>query len=226
MQKLIADLPLPNQPGLVDNYYATGDYTFDRHNIDAKMNYNPTSRLGITARLGLARYNFKNPAMFGALGGLPINNTAAKAGTGLGDTYTFTGSGSYVLSTNFLIDTYAGITTIEVLSEPDRLDENLGLDYLGIPGTNGTDRLLAAGRISTSPTIRLSVMPAVRNSPYVDDNWQVQYTANATYTKGAHTFRFGGDIVKQAMNRQRARQWLRAALYLPEDRRRCRAARR
>jgi hypothetical protein len=201
VQKLIADLPLPNQPGLVDNYYATGDYTFDRHNIDAKMNYNPTSRLGITARLGWLGYNFKNPAMFGALGGLPINNTAAKAGTGLGDTYTFTGSGSYVLSTNFLIDTYAGITTIEVLSEPDRLDENLGLDYLNIPGTNGTDRLLGGWPHFDITNYSGIGYAGSANSPYVDDNWQVQYTANATYTKGAHTFRFGGDIVKQAMNR-------------------------
>ena len=122
------------------------------------------------------------------LGGLPINNTAAKAGTGLGDTYTFTGSGSYVLSPNFLIDTYAGITTIEVLSEPDRLDENLGLDYLGIPGTNGTDRsATAAGRTSTSPTTRASAMPAARNSPYVDDNWQVQYTGQRDVHERART---------------------------------------
>ena len=201
VQKLIADLPLPNQPGLVDNYFATGDYTFDRHNVDAKMNYNPTNRLGITARLGWLGYNFKNPAMFGALGGLPINNTAAKAGTGLGDTYTFTGSGSYVLSPNFLIDTYAGITTIEVLSEPDRLDENLGLDFLGIPGTNGTDRLLGGWPHFDITNYSGIGYAGSANSPYVDDNWQVQYTANATYTKGTHTFRFGGDIVRQAMNR-------------------------
>src|SRR5687768_1010707 len=141
VQKLIADLPLPNQPGLADNYFVTGDYTFDRHNIDAKMNYNATNKLGITARLGWLGYNFRNPSMFGALGGLPINNTAAKAGTGLGDTYTFTGSASYVVSPNFLIDTYSGITTIEVLSEPDRMEEKLGIDFLGVPGTNGADRV-------------------------------------------------------------------------------------
>ncbi len=201
VQKLIADLPLPNQPGLVDNYFVTGDYTFDRHNIDAKMNYNATNKLGITARLGWLGYNFRNPAMFGALGGLPINNTAAKAGTGLGDTYTFTGSASYVLSPNFLIDTYSGITTIEVLSEPDRMDEQLGLDFLRIPGTNGTDRV-AGGWPHFDITNYSGIGYAgSANSPYVDDNWQVQYTANATYTRGAHTFRFGGDIVKQAMNR-------------------------
>jgi hypothetical protein len=201
VQKLIADLPLPNQPGLVDNYFVTGDYTFDRHNIDAKMNYNATNKLGITARLGWLGYNFRNPSMFGALGGLPINNTAAKAGTGLGDTYTFTGSASYVVSPNFLIDTYSGITTIEVLSEPDRMEEKLGIDFLGIPGTNGADRV-AGGWPHFNITNYSNIGYAgSANSPYVDDNWQVQYTANATYTRGAHTFRFGGDIVKQAMNR-------------------------
>src|SRR5688572_5803634 len=201
VQKLIADLPLPNQPGLVDNYFVTGDYTFDRHNIDAKMNYNPTNKLGITARLGWLGYNFRNPSMFGALGGLPINNTAAKAGTGLGDTYTFTGSASYVVSPNFLIDTYSGITTIEVLSEPDRMEEKLGIDFLGIPGANGADRV-AGGWPHFNITNYSNIGYAgSANSPYVDDNWQVQYTANATYTRGTHTFRFGGDIVRQAMNR-------------------------
>jgi carboxypeptidase family protein/TonB-dependent receptor-like protein len=201
VQKLIADLPLPNQPGLTNNYFATGDYTFDRHNVDAKMNYNATNKLGITARLGWLGYNFRNPAMFGALGGLPINSTAAKAGTGLGDTYTFTGSASYVVSPNFLVDTYSGITTIEVLSEPDRMEEKLGLEFLGIPGTNGPIREAGGW-----PHFDISNYSGIgyagsANSPYVDDNWQVQYTANATYTRGAHTFRFGGDIVRQAMNR-------------------------
>ena len=139
VQKLIAGLPLPNLPGLADNYFASGNYTFDRHNVDGKVNYNPTSKLALSARIGWLDYEFRNPPMFGELGGLPVNATAAKAGTGLGDTYTFTGSASYVVSPTFLVDAYTGVTTIEVLSEPDRLDENLGLEFLGIPGTNGTE---------------------------------------------------------------------------------------
>lgn len=201
VQKLIADLPLPNLPGLADNYFATGDYTFDRHNVDAKVNYNPTNKLGIVGRVGWLGYEFKNPPMFGELGGLPVNQTAFKAGTGLGDTYTFTGSTSYVFSPTFLVDAYVGVTTIEVLSEPDRLDENLGLEYLGIPGTNGPNRLYG-GWPHFSINNYSNIGYAGSNlSPYIDDNWQVQYTANATWTKGTHTLRFGGDIVRQAMNR-------------------------
>jgi outer membrane receptor protein involved in Fe transport len=201
VQKLIADLPLPNQPGLTNNYFATGQYTFTRHNVDAKVNYNPTNKLGVSARLGWLNYNFKNPAMFGSLGGLPINETAAKAGTGLGDTYTITGSASYVLTPSFLIDAYTGITLIQVLSEPDRLDENLGLQYLGIPGTNGPDRVYGGWPHFSITNYSNIGYAGSNNSPYIDDNWQTQYTANATYTTGRHTLRFGGDIVRQALNR-------------------------
>jgi outer membrane receptor protein involved in Fe transport len=199
--KLLADLPLPNQPGLTDNYYATGNYTFDRHNIDAKVNFNPTNALGLVARVGWLGYEFRNPPMFDRLGGLPVNSTAAKAGTGLGDTYTFTGSASYVVTPTFLVDAYLGITTIGVNSEPDRLGENLGLDYLGIPGTNGTDRLYGGWPHFTINNYSNIGYAGSSHSPYIDDNWQVQYTANATWTKATHTFKFGGDIVRQALNR-------------------------
>jgi outer membrane receptor protein involved in Fe transport len=201
VQKLISGLPLPNLAGLADNYFATGDYTFDRHNVDAKVNYNPTARLGIVGRVGWLGYEFRNPPMFGDLGGLPVNSTAAKAGTGLGDTYTFTGSASYVASPTFLIDAYLGVTTIEVTSEPDRIDENLGSGYLGIPGTNGTNRLYGGWPHFNITNYSNIGYAGSSHSPYIDDNWQVQYTANATWTKGAHTLKFGGDIVRQAMNR-------------------------
>jgi Carboxypeptidase regulatory-like domain/TonB dependent receptor-like, beta-barrel len=190
--KILADLPLPNIPGaLTNNYFATGPYTFTRHTTDAKVNYNATNKLGLMARLGWLNYNFKNPAMFGKLGGLPINETASKAGTGLGNTFTFTGSGADVF------------TKITVLSEPDRIDEKLGSDFLGIPGTNGPDRLYGGWpHFSFTNNLFSNIGYAgSNNSPYIDDNWQWQYTANMTYTKGTHTIRFGGDIVRQAMNR-------------------------
>ena len=108
---------------------------------------------------------------------------------------------SHVVSPTFLIDAYAGVTTIEVTSEPDRIDENLGSGFLGIPGTNGTNRLYGGWPHFNITNYSNIGYAGSSNSPYIDDNWQVQYTANATWTKGAHTLKFGGDIVRQAMNR-------------------------
>ena len=200
--RLLADLPLPTfQDRLTDNYFVTGPYTFDRHNVDGKLNFHPTNTLGLSARLGWLNYEFDNPPMFGDLGGLPVNAPAFKMGTGLGDIVTITGSGSYVVTPTFLIDTYTGVTLIEILSEPPRMDENLGLDLLGIPGTNGSNRLYGGW-----PNFSVSSYSPIgytggNGTPYIDDNWQYQYTANATWTNGSHTVKFGGDIVRQGMNR-------------------------
>ena len=42
---------------------------------------------------------------------------------------------------SFVIDSYFAWTSVNFNAEPPRLDEKLGLDYLGLPGTNGPSRL-------------------------------------------------------------------------------------
>lgn len=112
-------------------------FEFGRRKTDTKVTLNATDKLILSGRLGWLNYDFFSPAMFGDLGGQPVHSVAAKAGKGLGDTYTITGSANYAVKSNVLIEAYTGITMIEVLSEPFRLDENLGREFLGIPGTNG-----------------------------------------------------------------------------------------
>ena len=202
VQKLIATLPLPTFPDLLaDNYFATGLFEFARRKTDAKVTVNATPKLILSGRLGWLNYDFNSPPMFGDLGGSPVATSAAKAGHGLGDTYTITGSANYTLRSNFLIEAYTGITLIKVLSEPFRMEENLGLEFLGIPGTNGPSRLYGGWPQFNVTNLSMIGYAGSENSPYVDDNWQHQYSANATWVKGNHTVRFGGDIVRQALNR-------------------------
>ena len=202
VQKLIATLPLPTFPDLLaDNYFATGLFEFARRKTDAKVTLNATPKLILSGRLGWLNYDFTSPPMFGDLGGSPVATSAAKAGHGLGDTYTITGSANYTLRSNFLIEAYTGITLIKVSSEPFRMDENLGLDFLGIPGTNGPSRLYGGWPQFNVTNLSMIGYAGSENSPYLDDNWQYQYSANATWVKGNHTIRFGGDIVRQALNR-------------------------
>lgn len=202
--KLIADLPLPTFPEqLANNFYANGPYNVSRHKTDAKLNFNPTSKLTFSARLGWLRFDFSNPPAFGQLGGDGVNSAAGKMGQGFGDTYTITGSATYVLAPHFVIDSYTGITLINSYSNPPRVDEKLGLEYLGIPGTNGPEAVYGGW-----PQFSVTNYSTIGNpgsggaaGPYVDENWQAQYTANASWTKRTHTIRFGGDIVRQALNR-------------------------
>ncbi len=201
---MIAGLPPPTYPELLtSNFYANGPYSVSRHKVDAKVNFNPADKLTFSGRLGWLHFDFSNPPAFGELGGDGVNSAAGKMGKGFGNTYTVTGSATYAAAANFIVDTYTGITLINSYSNPPRVDENLGLDFLGIPGTNGPGREYGGW-----PQFSVTNYSTIGNpgsggasGPYVDENWQVQYTANANWTKGPHSIRFGGDIVRQALNR-------------------------
>ena len=44
MMKLLALVPLPNQPGDTDNYFNSGTQRLNRNNVDAKVNWNRNER--------------------------------------------------------------------------------------------------------------------------------------------------------------------------------------
>jgi hypothetical protein len=201
VQKLLAGLPMPTNGNLTDNYFASAPFTFTRHKVDAKVNVNPTSRLTFSGRLGWINHKFDSPPMFGDLGGLPVSEASGKQGIGKGNTVSITGSASYLATPTFIIDAYTGGTIIKTSSLPYRTGENLGTDFLGLPGTNGGGELYS-GWPQFAVTSYSPIGAAGGNgTPFVDDNWQYQFTTNATWTRGRHTIKFGGDIVRQALNR-------------------------
>ncbi|HEV8146914.1 MAG TPA: TonB-dependent receptor [Bryobacteraceae bacterium] len=201
--KILADLPLPNLPGLTNNFYANGPFALSRHKLDTKGNWNATDKLTFTGRLGWLDYSFENPGAFGKLVGPGVSSAAGKLGPGYGDTYSLTFSSTYAIRPSLILDGYISWTLINTNAEPPRLDEKLGLDYLGLPGTNGPSREYGGW-----PQFSVTSYAAMGNpgsgsagGPVVERNRQRQYTANLSWTKGTHSFRFGGDIVRQGLNR-------------------------
>jgi hypothetical protein len=202
--KLIADLPLPNLPaaGATNNFYASGPWGITRHKTDAKGNWNATDKLMLSGRLGWLNFNYQQPPAFGKLGGPGVGG-AGKLGPGHGNIYTLTFAGTYLARPNLVIDSYYAWTSINTYAEPPRLDEKLGLEFLGIPGTNGPSREYGGW-----PQFSVTNYAAIGNpgsggagGPAIDENRQYQYTANASWNLGSHNLRFGGDIVRQGLNR-------------------------
>ena len=201
--KLMTDLPLPNLAGLTNNFYASGPYSLTRNKLDTKGNWNATNKLTFSGRFGWLNYDFANPPAFGKLVGPGVSSAAGKLGPGFGNVYTSSYSGTYIVRPTFIIDSYYAWTSVNFNAEPPRLDENLGRDFLGIPGTNGPSRLYGGWPQFSITSYAALGNPGSGNAggPVVDANRQYQYTANASWTKGAHTIRFGGDIVRQALTR-------------------------
>jgi len=206
--KILLDLPQPNRPGTTQNFYASGPFGLTRKKLDTKGNWNAMQNLTFSGRFGWLTYDVANPPAFGKLVGPSVSSTAGKLGPGFGDVYTMSVTGTYVLNPTFVVDSYFAWTSVNFNSEPPRLDEKLGLEYLGIPGTNGPSRLYGGwpqfgfgGDLGTNWAPLGNPGSGSDGGPVLDANRQKQYTANASWTKGSHNIRFGGDIVRQGLNR-------------------------
>ncbi|MEJ7605862.1 MAG: TonB-dependent receptor [Bryobacteraceae bacterium] len=199
-QKIIDLTPLPNLPGLTNNYFATGPFAYDRHIVDTKVNWNATSKLSAFVRFGALRWKDTDPQVFGdTLGGPPVSAFGGNPGVGEGTSFSTTAAATYIVSPNVVIDGHFGWTAPESSSRQARLDEKIGLDFLGIPGTNGTGDLKGGWprfQIDNYTTVGINedYMPYYRRDP------QFQYVGNASLTKGTHNIRFGMDLYRQSMN--------------------------
>ncbi len=191
IQKLVQLTPQPTLPGLANNFYRNWPDTFDRHTIDSKVNWNVNSRLNVYGRRSTLRYENKTDLLFGDLGG------SRKYANG--HTYSTTFAGTYTLSPTFIVDANFGWNLLDTSALQNRIDEKLGLEFLGIPGTNGPRRVQGGW-----PEFNISNYTVVGSSGGVtpiiwhDPAWQ--YTANANWLRGAHNLRFGFDASRQHMN--------------------------
>jgi len=198
-RKLVPLWPAPNQTGFANNYFVSAPSPYDRHTADAKINWNATDKFTTFGRLGLNRWSQYYPTVFGALGGRTVSGQ--QSGSGDGGVDSLTVAANYTFGPNFLLDGYFGYTRSVQNAIPDRLDENLGRDFLGLPGTNGTrrfeggwPRMLINGYDGIG--IDEPFMPWIRHDP------AYQWVANFNWIRGRHNVRFGVDYAYRALNHQ------------------------
>ncbi|MFN7934126.1 MAG: carboxypeptidase regulatory-like domain-containing protein [Bryobacteraceae bacterium] len=202
IKKMVDLTPNPNYlntEALGTNYFANGSFLYDRHVLDTKFNVQATDRLNLAARVSYLDWKFDNPPLFGALGGTGIESRGSYDGKGLGNTLTMTYSAVYTLSPTVVIDGYVGYTVIDNSVENTRLDEKLGSEFLGIPGTNGPNRNYG-GWPGFSVTGFPTYGRAQNNSPWGLRLPQSQYVSSLAWTKGKHNLRFGWDALWMGMD--------------------------
>lgn len=195
--ELIKRLPLPNLPGLTNNYATTGVGQFNRTNVDVKINYNAGGKLTFFGRYSASPTLIIDPPVFGDAGGPAMNG--GQLGTapgliqvvGLGATYTF--------SPTVVLDVNVGYTRQRLGAEAFDIGTNVGLNILRIPGTNGPDRLQGG-----TPAFFISGWTELGNTntgnPFLfrDNNYVA--AANLSWLKGTHSFRFGFDYMYPQLN--------------------------
>jgi hypothetical protein len=190
---------LPSIPSgtVSNNYFASGSYRFDRYNSDFKVNYNPTSRATVFARYGFSPSDLYDPPTFGKAGGDALNG--GQPGHSKGLIQNASVGGTYMLSARMLIDGNMGFTRLRISGENDDIDQNVGLDMLKIPGTNGTYRLQGGTPRFTVSGFSNFGNPNVSNPFLFRDN-QFTGITSLNYTRGTHSFRFGAEYAYYTIN--------------------------
>jgi hypothetical protein len=195
--EILKRLPLPNVPGVQNNFATGGVASFNRTNIDNKINY-VSDNLTLWGRYSRSPTIIIDPPIFGEVSGPALNG--GQLGTapglinviGLGGTYTFTPS--------VILDANIGYTRQKLGAQAFDIVSNFGLDVLKIPGTNGPDRLqggVPAFQIGAGWT---NIGNADTGNPFLFRDNQYVGAANLSWLKGAHSFRFGGDYLNAQLN--------------------------
>jgi Carboxypeptidase regulatory-like domain/TonB dependent receptor-like, beta-barrel len=203
-RKLLAALPLPNLRNAdgsipeTNNYFVQAPFVLNRHTLDTKVNWTATDKLNFFGRFSVLDFYTTNGTNFGdQLQGQPLGSS--NPGTGDGNTYNFSTGATYTLTSTLLMDAHVGFVRMNTGVAQSDIGENKGLDWLGLPGTNGP-RSYEGG----TPLFDLDTFADLGTTdtfmPYYRSDDQLQTVMNVTWSKGGHNVRFGTDIYYQALN--------------------------
>lgn len=196
--RLLGLWPEPTFAGTQNNYFAQGNYQFDRDTLDTKFNWNANSQFTMYGRFSFLDYRVVNPGYFGdTLVGPPV--AGGQVGQATGNSYSTTIAATYVIKPTFIVDAYFGWTRMQGDSRQTRLEENVGLETLRLPGTNGT-RFFEGGFPQFQIAGFTNFGQPNNFMPYLNRDPQFQYVANANWMKGRHQIRFGADFYQQQLN--------------------------
>jgi hypothetical protein len=199
--KMQGHVALPNYGSATtttNNYFATGDASQQRSTTDAKVDYRPMSKLNIANRFGWLHYELFNPDAYGD-NGAALSSSISRPGNVFGNIFSTTSNATYILSPTMVVDGFFSVTTQGTSAEPQGFGVKQGLDYLGIPGTNGP-----TSNYSGWPYFNItnySTIGTAANSgggPLFYNDRQFQYGLNTSWSKGTHNVRFGAELGHQA----------------------------
>ncbi len=194
-QKVQSYFPAANIPGaIVNNYYASGGPILNRYQADGKLDWNRTEKHHIFVKYGRMWATSGGQGIFGIAGG-----PAPGADPGIGDTVTqiATIGSTYTFSPNLILTMSLGLNRLDQTVKGNDYGKEFG-QILGIPGLNGDD-------------IRDSGFPNINIGGYTEfgvPNWMPLFRNDETFThddsvnwsKGAHQFSFGFDLVRHHLN--------------------------
>ncbi|MDQ1473425.1 MAG: hypothetical protein QOJ99_4905, partial [Bryobacterales bacterium] len=195
MQALV---PEPNLAGTSSNYFDSAPVSFNRDNVDAKINWNISDETLVWAKYSAMKALVTDRFSLGAAGGVGMINGG---GAGTGDVLVQVAAigGVHTFSPTLLVDGTLAVSRDPLtLVGPDS-GTAYGLDTLHIPGTNGPGPLY-----NGIPQFSIGGYEPIGDSetylPKYARNTYFTYSLNVGWNKGKHDIRFGFDSARYRTN--------------------------
>lgn len=204
---LLANIPLPNLPGIVDNFSTSGPDVFDGDQFDVRDDQYVGQNLHIFGRYSFARFERTKAGAFGFEIGGPDLSGARFAGSSKVRNQSLALGFDYTLSPTVVTDFRVGYFRYRVNVLPGGLGTSPATDA-GIPGLN-LDEFFTSGMPAfgiETPGLRgnfddrrvfkfgFSLFANGCNCPLAQLERQLQLVNNWTFLRGDHTYKFGGDL--------------------------------
>ena len=187
---------LPTAPGYTDNYYARDNFESTLHKIDTKMTWTPANRLNLNNRVSWLTSRQNSHGIFPSLDGAEYNPQSVGR---LWQANITSGSvlATSILSQTFVVDGVFGYTPYHSWVGPEGPEDECWGDHFAIINACQPPR----SRDRATPMFNMGPWALVTPSQMRDyaDN-QMQFSANAGWTKGTHNVKFGFDAQHNYLN--------------------------
>ena len=196
-RNLINLLPLPNGPGINDNFSASGTDNFDADQFNIRGDHYWSKELHLFARYSFAKYTRSKPGAFGEELGGPGLSGSRFAGTSKVKNQSWAAGFDKVITPNLIWDFRFGYFKYKVDVLPGGFGTSPAAD-IGIPGLNLDEFTSGMPWFDIQGPggfdLGFALDPNGCNCPLAQEETQFQFANNLTLLRGDHTFRMGADL--------------------------------
>jgi hypothetical protein len=191
--KILSLIPLPNLPGLTNNYFVTSPFYRNTDQFDAKVDHNQTDSDRFSIRYSYSRPVTFDAAVYGIYGGPRGTGGAGFEGTGVQGTHSGAINYDHIFSPTLITEARFGVNRYRNDAQQVGYGQKTS-DALGVPGVNQSDFTsgpfgVTLDNFGNSPFFGFSA-----SLPWIRAETNVLFTNVWTKTKGNHTIKFGFDM--------------------------------
>jgi hypothetical protein len=190
--KILNIIPLPNLPGLTQNYFVNSPFSKTTDQFDVKGDHNQTDNDHISVRLSYSRPVTTDASVYGIYGGPRGVGGSGFEGTGVQGTYSGAINYVHIFSPTFIGEARFGVNRYRNDAQQFGYGDNTA-DKLGIPGINGIPWTSGPPQINL-PNFGDPFIGFSASLPWIRAETNVLFTNIWTKTIGNHTVKFGGDL--------------------------------